>query len=105
MSPFDPRIHQVQAATAAAFFFQRNFEQSEQLGREALERFPLHPVLTRYHAAALVQINREEEAKQVIERFKAANPLISIAALQVNFRHEWMRGRPIDSLRKAGFPE
>ena len=105
MSPFDPRIHQVQAATTAALFFQKKFGEAEQLARESLARFPAHPVLTRYFAASLVQLGRIPEAQAVINQFKVGHPSISIAALQLNFRHRWMFDLLIGSLRKAGFPE
>src|SRR5262249_11252020 len=73
MNPLDPRLHQTDTATAAAHFFQRRFDETLRLTGGVLARAPNHPVSLRYRIAALVHLDRLDEASDAARQLLATN--------------------------------
>jgi adenylate cyclase len=65
LNPLDPRGYITLNGIAAAHFLKGKFEEAEQFTRRALEMSPGHPISLRYLTAALAQMGRLDEAKEV----------------------------------------
>jgi adenylate cyclase len=105
-SPLDPRAFVNQTATAAAHFFQRQFEETVGWATRVVQQMPSWVPALRYRAAALAHLGRIEEARADVARLLAVQPACTLQWLMLyKFRHAWMRELYIGGLRKAGLPE
>jgi adenylate cyclase len=106
MSPLDPRGYLILNGIAASHFFARRFDETEQWTARALEKWPSHPVVLRYRAAALSHLGRTEEASKTVSELLRVQPNASITRLR---RHAYgkqaMTELLVDGLRVAGLPE
>jgi adenylate cyclase len=100
LNPIDPEGYVVDNGVAAAHFFSGRFGEAEASARRALERWPLHPISTRWLIASLVQLGRTEDARKIVCQLRAVHPSASLRQVVPFFRSDFIR-----SLRMAGFPE
>lgn len=73
LNPLDPRGYITLNGIAAAHFFESKFGEAEQFTRRALEMSPGHPISLRYLTAALAQMGRLDEAKQVAQLLQSTH--------------------------------
>jgi len=107
LSPFDPLLNRMQAATAAAHFFLGHYDEAVLWAERALREQPTYLSPLRALAASHALAGRLIEAKKVMVRLRQLDPTLRISSL-----HEWMPlCRPEDvtkisqGLRLAGLPE
>jgi adenylate cyclase len=106
LNPLDPRRYLMFNGIAMAHFFARRFEQAEHWSRRSLADNPTWAGTRRYHAAALAELGRLDEARAEIAALLQVQPNSSIARSRLNsFRHGWMYDLYLGALRAAGLPE
>jgi adenylate cyclase len=106
LNPVDPRRYLMFTGIAMAHFFAYRFEEAAHWARRSLDEKPEWAGTRRYHAAALAQLGRIEEARDEIAELLLIQPNSSIARSRANsFRHDWMYDLYLGALRAAGLPE
>ena len=84
----------------------RRFGEAEHWSRRSLADNPTWAGTRRYHAAALAELGRLDEARAEIAALLQVQPNSSIARSRLNsFRHGWMYDLYLGALRAAGLPE
>jgi adenylate cyclase len=101
LNPIDPEGYVADNGIAAVHFCSNRFSEAEASARRAIERWPLHPVSTRWLIASLVQLNRLEEARTLVSELLAKHPKASIRQVSPYMRSEVF----LSSLKAAGLPE
>ncbi len=106
LSPRDPHIFFVEQALMLGHFFRRELEAADHLAECVLERQPSHASAIISRLAIVGHLERQHEARNLLERLKAIEPEATIA---------WACGRPpllpedkifyAEGLRRAGLPE
>lgn len=103
LNPLDPRGYITLNAMGAAHFMESRFKEAEQFTRRALEVNPGHPISLRYLAAALAQMGRLDEAKDVGRLLQSARLEAMRAHLRrTSFRNREKRQLLFEGLRLAG---
>src|SRR6202011_619390 len=91
LNPLDPRRYLLFTGVAMAHFFARRFAEAAHWARRSLDEKPEWAGTRRYHAAALAQLGRIEEARDEIAELLRIQPNSSIARSRANsFRYDWM---------------
>ena len=92
---------------SAGFYFSRAYEEAVEAANRAIRSFPEYPLTYRWLAAALGQLGRVEEARQVLDKAIAVAP--TVFDMYVRQRAPWMRledhAHMLDGLSKAGWRE
>jgi adenylate cyclase len=107
LDPRDPGLAARLFQMAVGLYFCRDYEASVRIAQRGIRLYPDHPLVYRLLAAALGQLGRIEEAKQVLEKAIAIAP----TAFQSYVRKcpPWMRpedhAHMLEGLRKAGWRE
>jgi len=92
---------------AIAQYYSGDYDAAVETARQVIRSFPDYPLAYRWLAAALGQLGRTAEAKQVLEEAIAVAP--ASFDIYVRNRVPWMRpedhAHMLDGLRKAGWRE
>jgi adenylate cyclase len=107
LSPLDPRLPWMQAATAHAHFLAGHYDEASSWAEMALREQPESHSVLRITAASHALAGRLEEAKKVGTRLRQLDPELRMSNLRNAlgpFRSEHL-ARYEEGLRKAGLPE
>jgi adenylate cyclase len=107
LSPLDPQLYMMQAATAFAHFFAGRYDEASSWAGKALRAQPNLLPAVRTCAASHALAGRHEEAQKAIAQLRQADPTFRVCRLNdvlVTRRPEDF-ARYEDGLRKAGLPE
>jgi adenylate cyclase len=107
LDPRDPIIGVVSRQLAVGHYFCREYEAAVEAANQVIRSYPDFPNTYRWLAAALGQLGRSEEAKEVLEKATAIAP--ASFDMYVRWRVPWMRpedhAHMLEGLRKAGWQE
>jgi adenylate cyclase len=107
LDPRDPRSANRLNHIALGLYFSREYEAAIDAANEAIRSYPDFPNPYRWLAAALGQLGRIEEAKQVLAKAIAIAP--TAFDMYVRGRPPWFRpedhAHMLEGLRKAGWRE
>jgi adenylate cyclase len=78
ISPNDPWLFLFLGALSASFYMQRDYASSVEASRRAVQRFPWYPSTLRWHALALAQLERFDEAREALAKFLQFAPRYSM---------------------------
>jgi adenylate cyclase len=105
LDPHTPRLPSRFAHTAAAHYFNGDYEVAVEVAKSTIRSYPGYPVPYRWLAAALGQLGRVKEAQEALDR------AIAIAPASFNMHTggvPWLRpednAHMVEGLRKAGWP-
>ena len=105
LDPFDPLVPLRLSQVALGLYFAGDYEAASDAGKRVTQSYPDFPASYRYHAAALGQLGRGEEAKEALAKALAAAP--SSFNMYVRNRPSWFRpedhAHMVEGLRKAGW--
>src|SRR3712207_4820922 len=102
MSPLDPRGYFTNNGTAGAYLLSGSYAQAELWTRRTLDKWPSHPVALRYRAAALVLLDRVDEARSVISELLKVQSNSSLSrSRRAHYQDAEMYGVYLEALRKA----
>jgi adenylate cyclase len=105
MSPIDPRNYLNMNATATAYLFSKDFENSLLWSDRVLTKWDSHPVALQNKAAALSLLGRVEQAKITMSRLLEVKPNASVSLMRrLRLLNTEMRERIINALSDAGLP-
>jgi TolB-like protein/tetratricopeptide (TPR) repeat protein len=107
LSPLDPRMPWMQAATAHAHFVAGRYDEASSWAEMALRELPETHAVLRITAASNALAGHMEEAKKVGTRLRRLDPTLRVSNLRNvggPFRPEAL-ARYEEGLRKAGLPE
>jgi tetratricopeptide (TPR) repeat protein len=107
LSPNDPHVFNMQAATAAAHFFARRYAEASSWAEAAVREKPTHLIATSMVAASGALAGRLSEAEKAMARLRQLDPALRITNLE-NLgpcRRPEDFARWAEGLRKAGLPE
>jgi len=105
LDPRDPLLALRLNQLAVGHYFCHHYAASAAAAQQAIRTYPSHPMPYRWHAAALAQSGRIDEAREALSAAVAANP----AAFAMFVRHKVRWHRPedyahmLDGLHKAGW--
>jgi len=107
LSPLDPFMYVMQAATALAHFFNGTYDQAVVWADKSLRENARNPGALRTAAASHILAGREDEARNAMARALALDP-VRMTTLDDRIRvyrrvEDYTKYR--DALRKAGLPE
>ncbi|MEO5989517.1 MAG: protein kinase [Candidatus Eisenbacteria bacterium] len=106
LSPFDPLIYLPYVGLAFAHLFAGNFVEAATAASRASAANPRFSVPRYLHAAALVRLDRFEEAKALADSVLALQPGFTITGLvSDNFTTPERLGMPAEALHRAGLPQ
>ena len=108
LSPLDPYIASIQAATAHAHFFAGRSDEASSWARMALRERPDSHTELRIAAASNALAGRVEEAKKAMARLRQIDPALCVSNLRDvlgPYRRAEDLARYEEALRKAGLPE
>ncbi len=107
LDPHSPFATFINADLAISYFLLRQFEESINYARRALDISPANVRARQRLAASLGQAGRIEEAQTALDQLLRHQPDFSIAYIDETypFRYPEDRALFIDGLRKAGLPE
>ncbi|OCP34941.1 winged helix-turn-helix domain-containing tetratricopeptide repeat protein [Ensifer sp. LC163] len=107
LSPLDPEMFRMQAATSLAHFFAGRFDSASAWAEKALGNLPSLLVAAALLASSQALAGRQEEARQAMQRLRTLDPSLRISNLK-----DWLPihrsedfARFADGLRRAGLPE
>ncbi|OMQ43761.1 winged helix-turn-helix domain-containing protein [Ensifer sp. 1H6] len=107
LSPLDPEMFRMEAATSLAHFFDGRFDSASSWAEKALGNLPSLLVAVALLASSNALAGRLEEARQAMQRLRTLDPSLRIANLK-----DWLPihrpedlARFADGLRLAGLPE
>ena len=105
LDPRSPSSAKHMNRAALGLYFSREYEAAVEMAKRAIRSFPDHPNPYRWLAAALGQLGRSDEAKEVLEKAPAFAP--ASFEMYVRNRVPWMRpedhAHMVEGLRKAGW--
>jgi hypothetical protein len=108
LSPQDPYLCSMMAATAYAHFIAGRDSEAISWAERAIQEQPDYlPVPTRIVAACWAFTGRQTEAQSAVARLREIDPTLRISNLEerVPLRRPEHRARLAEGLRKAGLPE
>jgi TolB-like protein/class 3 adenylate cyclase/Flp pilus assembly protein TadD len=107
LSPHDPQLFQMQAATAFAHFFAGRYSDAVSWAEMALVERPNHVSGIRALAASCAMTGRQEQAKKAMARLRELDPALRLSNLKdvTPLRRPEDFNRLAEGLRKAGLPE
>jgi tetratricopeptide (TPR) repeat protein len=108
LSPLDPRLGAMQAATATAHFYAGRYDEASSWATKALRELPDLHVALRISAASDALAGRVEEAQKAVERLRQLDPILRVSSLRDILgpcRRPEDLARYEEALRKAGLPE
>jgi adenylate cyclase len=109
LSPFDPLIWMPYVGLAYAHFAARRFEEAVAAASRAIQSNPGFSVPYILHAAALVNLGRNEDTKAVVRRLVEVQPGIThaaaIATSAARYANPEHAGALENALRRARLPE
>jgi Flp pilus assembly protein TadD len=89
-----------------AHFFGRRFAEAAKWAAQAVAEGPSWAGARRYHAAALAQLGRLDEAGAEVKELLKLQPNSSLTRSRTSsFRYDWMLDLYIGALHRAGLPE
>jgi tetratricopeptide (TPR) repeat protein len=108
LSPLDPHMYMMQAATAHAHFFAGRFEESalwaQRAMREQIEGLPI----LRIAAASFAMSSRPADARRAVSRLLQLDPALRVSNFRETlgpYRNEEYVVQYGNALRKAGLPD
>jgi len=107
LSPLDPHMSLMQAATAFAHFFAGRYDEASAWAEKALRAQPNLLFALRTCAASHALAGRHEEAQKAIAQLRQAVPAFRVSNLTdvLKMRRPEDFARYEEGLRKAGLPE
>jgi TolB-like protein len=108
LSPLDPHMYMMQAATAHAHFFAGRFGESAAWAQKALREQGEGLPIVRIAAASLALSGRAGEARTAVERLLQLDPALRVSNFHETlgpYRHQEHVTQYRDALRKAGLPD
>ncbi len=108
LSPLDPTMPRMQAATADAHFHAGRFDEAASWATTALREAPDHHNALRISAASNALTGRLDRAQSAIARLRQVDPVLRLSNLQGSqgpYRRAEDTARYENALRKAGLPE
>lgn len=107
MSPLDPRIYLMLAATAYAHFLAGRYAEALPWAEKATRENPNHSLTNRIAAASYALAGRQQDAEKAAGRLLQIDPSFRVSNLKdyVPLRQHEDLERLSDGLRKAGLPE
>ena len=107
LSPNDPHVFNMQAATAAAHFFAGRYAEASSWAEAATREKPTHLIATAMAAASGALTGRLSEAEKAMARLCQIDPALRLSNLKDlgPFRRPEDFARWVEGLRKAGLPE
>jgi len=107
LSPHDPQLFQMQAATAFAHFFAGRYSDAVLWAEMALVERSSHVSATRALAASCAMAGRQEQASKAMARLRDLDPALRVSNLKdvIPVRRAEDFNRLAEALRKAGLPE
>jgi TolB-like protein len=107
LSPLDPEMYRMKAGMAAAHMFAGRFDDASSWAEQAFTDLPSFLMVVGVIAACHALAERNEQARQAMDRLRALDPDLRLANLR-----EWIQIRRQDhfetfrdGLRRAGLPE
>lgn len=104
-APRDPRNAVLMTQVAICHYFEGNYAATAEAARTGLARYPGYPLLYRWLAASLGQLDRPAEAQWALDRARRISP--ASFDFYVRRRPGWFRPddyeRHLEGLRKAGW--
>jgi adenylate cyclase len=105
LDPRDPLVALRRSQVALGLYFSGDYEAAANAGRRTTQDHPDFPATYRYHAAALGQLGRVEEAKAALDKAISLAP--ASFDMYVRNRVPWIRAEDhahmVEGLRKAGW--
>jgi TolB-like protein/Tfp pilus assembly protein PilF len=108
LSPHDPYIFNMHAATASAHFYAGRYAEASSWAEAAARGQPNHLMAACVAAASGALAGRLAEAQKALAHLRQLDPALRISNLEAvmsPFRRPEVRARYVDGLRKAGLPE
>ena len=107
ISPNDPWLFLFLGALSACRYMSGDYQQSLETVSFAVRRFPWYASTQRWHAIALAQLGRLDEARSALAKFLDFSPNYTMEAARHSypFRRAADLAHYLDGLRKAGLPE
>jgi adenylate cyclase len=108
LSPLDPHIVRMQAATAHAHFFAGRYDMASSWAGTALRDRPNDNIALRIAVASNALAGRLEQAQKVLARLRQVDPALRVSNLRDTLGpHRRLEdlARYEEGLRKAGLPE
>jgi tetratricopeptide (TPR) repeat protein len=107
LSPHDPHVFNMHAATALAHFFAGRYDEALSWAEWALREQHNHLIAACTAAASGALIGRSAEAQKAMGRLRQLDPTLCISNLEDLFpiRQSEDFAKWADGLRKAGLPE
>jgi Flp pilus assembly protein TadD len=107
LSPHDPHIFNMQAATASAHFFAGRYAEASSWAEAAGRAKPNHLIAASMVAASSALAGRLSEAEKAITRLRQLDPALRLSNLKDlgPVRRPEDFARWAEGLRKAGLPE
>lgn len=106
ISPNDPWMFLFLGVLSASHYMRGDYHQSLETVNFAVRRFPWYASTHRWHAVALAQVGRLDEARSALGKFLGLSPnyTLEIARHSYPFRRGIDLAHYLDGLRKAGLP-
>ena len=107
VSPNDPCLFLFLGVLSASFYMRHDYADAVETAGHGVERFPWYASTLRWQMMALAQLNRDDEAQELLSRFLDLAPQYNLRTA----RHSYAFHRQVDldhfldGLRKAGLPE
>ena len=107
ISPNDPWLFLFLGALSASHYMRRDYASSVEASGRAVQRFPWYPSTLRWHAVALAQLERLDEAREALATFLELVPSYSMESVRnaYVFRRKVDFDHFLEGHRKAGLSE
>jgi TolB-like protein len=107
LSPLDPEMYRMEAGMAAAHMFAGRFDEASSWAEQAFTNLPSFLMVIAVIAACHALAERDEQARQAMDRLRALDPDLRLANLRewIAIRREDHFEMFRDGLRRAGLPE
>jgi len=107
ISPNDPWLFFFLGALSASYYMRHDYAASIETSGRAVQRFPWYPSTLRWHAVALAQLGRIDEAREVLAKFLELAPRYSMESARnaYVFRRQVDLDHFLDGHQKAGLGE
>ena len=106
LSPFDSLNYRSNLALAVAYFYSQRYGEAADAARSAIDSNPGFSMPRAVWTAALMRLERVEEAKAAAQTVLECQPSFTIRGTLVNVGLEPAMSRPLaEAWREAGLPE